>query len=158
MKNSKWYGVILRNLPENFNVKSVMDHFELDYVSALKTQRIRDSYCTIVNTSTLEESENICFKFQKNLVRIKANLHPKCCKMHTNIEKSLFKNFYSNDNFSVKNVGKKGTMNSRSNIQTQSRLNQNSNNFLEKIIRNEDSNNSSFLSKKRLMTETLSLI
>jgi len=150
--------VILRNLPENFELKTKMDEHELIYESSLMPQRIRDSYCTIIKTSTLEESENICFKFKKSFDKIKANLHPKCCKQHYNVENSIFKNFYLNVNFSVKGEGKRGPGNSRTNIQNQSRSRLNSQNFIDKIIRNEDSNNSSFLSKKRLMTETISLI
>jgi hypothetical protein len=135
-----------------------MDELELNYESALIPQRIRDSYCTIVKTSTLEESENICFKFNQKLEKIKANLHPKCCKLHNNVEKSVFKNFYTNTNFPVKTEGKKGSGNSRTNVQNQGRQRPNSNSFIETIMRNEETNNPSFLSKKRLMTETISLI
>lgn len=144
-KKSDWYGVILRYIQDNLNsenIKKVCEHYGTNIYYALRPTMVRDTLCTIVRTYNLEDAENICIRLPQNLKCIKAHLHPKCCKIRLNPEKSIFKQFYKNSNEIPTKSGKVS--------QSQNRVSNTNESLISMIINNSESQiNNSFIMKKR---------
>ena len=106
---------------------------------------VRETPCTIIRTNNLEDAENICVKLPNNLINIKANLHPKCCKLRSNSEKSIFKHFYfkkSNNEYKKNDEMSKNSKVKLSNI---------NDSLIEMISNNTDDFMNGFLKKKRFI-------
>ena len=63
---------------------------------------IKNSYCAMVVLNDLDEAEKLCKSLNKKEIgknrRIKVHLHPRCCKIRKNPEKSHFAQFFKGRN------------------------------------------------------------
>ena len=101
LTKNHWYGVILRNLPPNCNDKSIYNFTEQKVKNGIKYCLnpiiIDNMYCALVVCKELEYAEKLCHDLNNTEINnkyIKANLHPKICKIRSEY---LYKNY---ENFS----------------------------------------------------------
>lgn len=74
MKNSEWYGVVLRNIPEKCsheNLKNHLTNYSKNINSLLPAMKIKSSYCTLVVLNSIEDAEKICIHLNKKEKRKK---------------------------------------------------------------------------------------
>lgn len=99
IKDSMWFGVIIRNLPIS-DVKQIEElcnkylkknKQQVKYV--LSPKEIKGVICTIAIMNDLESAENLCRDFKYKMVKI--NLHLKCCRIREDIHHSHFFNFFN---------------------------------------------------------------
>ncbi len=100
---SHWYGVVLRNLPNNCtqaNVKSFCENHVNGVLYVLYPMKIKTSYSSIAILKDLDDAEKLCVAVNNKEVvknkRIKAHIHPKCCRIRRSTEKSHFFKFFVN--------------------------------------------------------------
>ena len=101
---SNWYGVILRNLPQNCSDESIRqfcDSYVRDGVKyCIYPIMIKEVYCSIIVMNDLEDAENLCMALNGMEVstkgrKIKVNYHPKICKIRNNVEASAFSSMFN---------------------------------------------------------------
>jgi hypothetical protein len=117
---SSYYAVILRNLPQNTNnedVKHYCHNRTSGVINALYPKKIENSYCSVVTFKELDDAEKLCIHIKneqtdpKKERKIKANLHPKCCRIRRKAEKSHFaKILYKKDKIKFSEKVKKSEM------------------------------------------------
>lgn len=109
---SKWYAVVLRNLPKNVDKKEIKEfvinnNFNPKY--CVEPMLIKSKVCTIVVMNELEEAENFCMKMNKYCLNnnskfvLKVHLHPQTCKIRFqySVSSPFYKMFNKNGyNFS----------------------------------------------------------
>ena len=104
---SNWYGVILRNLPQNCSdesIKQFCDSYVRDGVKyCIYPILIKEIYCSIIVMNDLEDAENLCIALNGVEVskgrKIKVNLHPQICKIRNNIEGSVFSSMFNKNGY-----------------------------------------------------------
>ena len=96
LTKNHWYGVILRNLPEKCNDKSIYDFTDQKVKNGIKYCLnpicIDNVYCALVVCKELEFAEKLCHELNNTEIKnnyIKAHLHPQICKIRN-------ENFYNN--------------------------------------------------------------
>lgn len=104
LKYHNWYGIIIRNLPSKVNTQQLKQYCanqfrtveEVSYLSKYikfvhPPVLIKKAFCSLVVLSTLDHAEKLCNELVKKILnnnnsnsnterRMKACLHPKCCK------------------------------------------------------------------------------
>jgi len=108
-----WYGVVLRNLPNNCtqaNVKSFCENHVNGVLYVLYPMKIKTSYTSIAILKDLDDAEKLCVAVNNKEVvknkRIKAHIHPRCCRIRRNSEKSHFHKFFVNSRLVFNNAAK----------------------------------------------------
>ena len=88
LTNNHWYGVILRNLPNNCNDKNLYDFTEQKVENGIKyclnPVTIDNLCCALVVCKELEYAENLCYDLNNSEInnkKIRAHLHPYTCKI-----------------------------------------------------------------------------
>jgi hypothetical protein len=75
LKNSGWYGVILRNVPPKCTSENIQNQCSArgERVSyAIKPHQIRNQFCSIVVLENLEDAEKLCISLnQKEIAKNK---------------------------------------------------------------------------------------
>jgi hypothetical protein len=103
--NSAWYAIILRNIPATCtldNIKGFCRDNTSSLLYVINPVQIKNSYCAIAVLSDLDEAEKLCKALNKKTFgkhkRIKVNLHPNCCKIRKNVDKSHYSQYFKNKN------------------------------------------------------------
>ena len=94
LTKSFWYGVILRNLPRDCTDKTIFQFCEGIIKNGIKyclsPIYINNILCSIVVCKELEFAEQLCYRLNNyelaNKKIIKANFHPKICKIRRYIQ------------------------------------------------------------------------
>ena len=101
LTKNHWYGVILRNLPNNCNDKTLFNFTEQKVENGIKyclnPINIDNLCCALVVCKELEYAEKLCFDLnnsEQNNKVIRAHLHPYTCKIRN------WENYKNNESFS----------------------------------------------------------
>jgi hypothetical protein len=94
---SRYYAVILRNLPQNCSQEEVKNFCEsrvAGVLYALQPIKIKNSVCSIVVFRDLDDAENLCIALKKDHSsknkKMKVHVDPRSSKIRRNNEKSHF--------------------------------------------------------------------
>ena len=109
---SKWYGVVIRNLPPNSNDESIRQYCESFVRNGVKycinPVVLRSVYCCIIVMNSLEDAENLCMKLNgyepSKGRRIKVHFHPKICRIRKYYDISQFGMMFNHEGYEFDNV------------------------------------------------------
>lgn len=85
-KAKDWTAVVVRNLPPGCSVGTVMRNFtkngeRVRHVTEIR--KVKEQYCTVVVTESLEDAEAICLKHNNEKLnsvnKLKVHIHPNSC-------------------------------------------------------------------------------
>ena len=102
---SNWYGVIIRNIPQNNTaetIKTYCENFVKDSVKyCIPPSLIKD--CCIVVLNELENAEKLCLKLNNKEItkkrKLKVNFHPSICRIRNNCNNSIFNKMFNENGY-----------------------------------------------------------